>query len=268
MGEWIDCHVHSSFSGDCRVPMEIMCRAALEKGLRGVAFTEHLELELVYPGENFDLDLEGYFRKILEITALFEPQLEIYAGIEIGLSGPALEEARGLCAGKPLDIIIGSVHGLDGTDLCYPSHYEGKDAHEVYERYLNAILNMARCFQDYSVIGHIGYISKYAPYARKEILLDEYAGILDDIFKTVIETGHGLELNTSGLQRFGLVFPSVALLTRYRQLGGEIVTMASDAHTPQALGACFDAASEYLKAAGFRYVAHYKALKPIFMKIP
>lgn len=266
--EWVDCHVHSDFSTDCYTPMELMCKSAVAKNLKGLAFTDHLELELVYPGEDRDLDLDLYFEKIFEMKAIFGNQLDIYSGIEITLSESVLKGAQKICQNRPLDIIIGSVHGVDGVDVGYPAYFEGKTKHEAYERYLKQIWDMAVRFQDYSVIGHIGYISRYAPYREKELELKEHADILDSIFNKVIETGHGLELNTSGLEKLGTTTPSVDLLKRYRQLGGEIVTAASDAHAPERVGKGFDKAlAECMKRAGFRYVAHYQGLKPVLTPI-
>jgi histidinol-phosphatase (PHP family) len=248
--------------------MELMCKSAVAKNLKGLAFTDHLELELVYPGEDRDLDLDLYFEKIFEMKAIFGNQLDIYSGIEITLSESVLKGAQKICQNRPLDIIIGSVHGVDGVDVGYPAYFEGKTKHEAYERYLKQIWDMAVRFQDYSVIGHIGYISRYAPYREKELELKEHADILDSIFNKVIETGHGLELNTSGLEKLGTTTPSVDLLKRYRQLGGEIVTAASDAHAPERVGKGFDKAlAECMKRAGFRYVAHYQGLKPVLTPI-
>jgi histidinol-phosphatase (PHP family) len=244
--------------------MEVMCRRAVQKNLRGLAFTDHLELEFVYAGEDWGLDLDLYFEKISEMQTIFGNQLDVYSGIEITLSGSVIKEARAVCRDRPLDIVIGSVHGVDGIDVGYPAYFEGKTKHEAYARYLERIWDMAVQFQDYSVVGHIGYISRYAPYREKELGFKEHADILDSIFKKIIETGHGLELN----MKRGVVTPSVDLLKRYRFLGGEIVTAASDAHSPEQLGEGFDGVlAECLKEAGFRYVAHYQELKPVLTPI-
>jgi histidinol-phosphatase (PHP family) len=157
---------------------------------------------------------------------------------------------------------------VDGVDVGYPAFFEGKTKREAYELYLRQIRDMAVQFQDYSIVGHIGYIARYAPYEENGLNLKEHGDILDSIFKKIIETGHGLELNTAGMKKLGTTTPSVDLLKRYRQLGGEIVTLASDAHVPERVGEGLDgAARECLKKAGFRYAAHYRDLKPVLTPI-
>ena len=96
----------------------------------------------------------------------------------------------------------------------------------------------------------------------------EFADILDEILGALISRGKGLELNTSGLRK-GLPFahPNAEILRRYRELGGEIITLGSDAHSARDLAADFGTAKEMLKSAGFREIAVYHARKPDFVRI-
>ena len=263
----IDSHLHSDFSGDCRVPMKSMCDQAVKQQLGGLAFTEHLELEIEYKNSNMKVDLDKYFNRIDEVRALFGSQLNIFTGIEIGLSEAVLDEVKIISESKPFDIIIGSVHGLDGIDASFPEFYRGKSKREVYDRYLKTILEMVSSYQNYSVVGHIGYIAKYAPFSDIEFKLNEHREILEAIFKKVIETGHGIELNTSTIRRNGLTMPSLEILDLYCAMGGELITIASDAHHQESVGGEFDYAIECLKQIGFRYLTHYQSLKPFMTPI-
>ena len=92
--------------------------------------------------------------------------------------------------------------------------------------------------------------------------------ILDEILRTLIRKNVGIELNTGGYH-YGLGEPNpcVNIIRRYRELGGEIITIGADAHTPDKIGYAFDKAADVLRECGFSYYAVFKNRRPVFHKL-
>ena len=118
------------------------------------------------------------------------------------------------------------------------------------------------------MVGHIDYVVRYGAHKAEQYGYTEYADILDAILRRVIEDGRGIEVNTAGLQK-GLGFPNphYDVIRRYRQLGGEIVTVGSDAHAPEQIGSNFCLIEDFLREAGFRYRTEFKDRVPVFIQL-
>ena len=106
------------------------------------------------------------------------------------------------------------------------------------------------------------------PGKNEDFTYAQYADILDELLKTAIRKGKALELNTKSLV-VGMrdSSPGREVFKRYRELGGELITLGSDAHFPERIGACFDIAGEILKDAGFKYYCIYRKHQPVFLPL-
>lgn len=168
----------------------------------------------------------------------------------------------------PFDFVIGSLHLVYGKDPYFPEVFEGRQDREVYRAYLESLLDNLKAFKEYQVVGHIDYVVRYGVHKAEQYGYTEYADILDEILRCVIEDGRGIEVNTAGLQK-GLGFPNphYDVIRRYRELGGTIVTAGSDAHEPSGIGHSFRQIEDFLKAAGFRYRAEFKNGVPVFIHL-
>ena len=90
----------------------------------------------------------------------------------------------------------------------------------------------------------------------------------DEIFRMLIEKGKGIEINTAGLRRnMKDTNPNETFLKRYRELGGEIITAASDAHEPAIIASAFDQAEAILKRCGFTHYTVFQERKPVFLPL-
>lgn len=134
---------------------------------------------------------------------------------------------------------------------------------EYNERYYEEMLNLVKGYEDYSVLGHMDLITRYDkegiyPFKKVEPLVEE-------ILRTVIETGKGIEFNTS-YHRYGLkdTTPSMDILKLYQRLGGEIITIGSDSHKPEHLGAYIEEGKQLLQSLGFRFFCTYDKMKPVY----
>lgn len=267
-----DFHVHSDFSSDGKASMEDMIAHGIKQGLKTICFTDHMDYD--YPKistYNFELEIEDYLKKLQTMKERYKSQIEILTGIELGIQPQVIDRMNELTSKYAFDFIIGSVHIVDQFDPYYPQYWENKTEEEGILRCFTAIKEGCESFQGFNVCGHIDYIFRYAPSSKaqyKEYPYSYYADVLDEILKTLIKNGKGIELNTSGY-KYGLghPHPKTEILRRYKELGGEIITIGSDAHLPEHLCYDFNRATNLLKDLGYQYYTLFKEGKPIMEKL-
>ena len=260
----VDFHIHSSLSFDSDTPATDIALAAKQKGLLEICFTDHWDY-LPRPTDKHDLfSLEDYSRAYdsLEVEGL-----KIRKGIELGLNDWNMDECQGVLSARHFDFVIGSVHYADGFDPYYKEYWEGKSAEVAYRRYLEQELKCIQLHKDFDVLGHLTYVCKTPqnPF-RTQIKYDECREIADEIMKALIRGGKGMEVNTSGVDKGVGLIPSMDYVRRFRELGGEIITVGSDSHDTVRVGQYCGEVLEYLKEI-FGYVCTFEDRKPIFHKL-
>ena len=262
--------MHSSFSADSDTPMEIMIHSAVETGLQGITFTEHLDPDYpVTPDKlDFSLNIPAYKEKLAELSDIYKDKIQVRFGIELGLQMHLGEYFDSLLSQTPFDFVIGSSHLVHGYDPYYPEFFEGRKEFLCYMEYFESILENISAYDGFDVYGHIDYVVRYGPNRNREYSYGRYKDILDEILKKLISMGKGIELNTGGYH-YGLGEPNpcTAVIRRYRELGGEIITIGADAHTPDKIACAFDKAASVLEACGFRYYTIFKDRKPEFISL-
>ncbi len=263
-----DNHVHTSYSYDCTTPMETIINSALAKGLKEIVFTDHVDFN---PPDNLDaemIDFDKYLVNLDILKAKYRKEINILLGVEIGAEPGRQNEINNLLNKYPFEFVICSTHTMNGVFCSDNSFFGGKTQKVAYRGYLEGLLSNVSACTNYDVCGHLDFISRYSPYAVKKMNYHDYADMIDTILKTIIETGHGIELNTSGY-RYGLkqTHPSLDVVKRYRELGGEIITVGSDAHKADDVCAHFNLAYEILKTAGFSYLTQFRQREPYFLKL-
>ncbi len=264
----IDCHVHSKFSTDSQMTMEAACQKALESGLQGITFTDHLDYAYPDYEEDFIFDFTQYIKSIDEIKGTYGPRLKIFKGIEVGIQPHVMADTMKTVSSHAFDFVIASTHVVHGMDPYFGKFYEGKTLEEAYSIYLQEVLNTVAGYKEYDVVGHIGYVRRYGGYDDNTLRYSDFSDVIDSILKTVIHDGKGLEVNSSGYRSgLGSPMPDYDILKRYRELGGEILTLGSDAHRPEHIAMDFPIVKEKLLSAGFKYVAYFENRKPVFGRI-
>lgn len=267
-----DFHMHSSYSGDSDTPMEQMASQALKAGLTQICFTEHMDYD--YPTNEeipegyFEFNTDAYLFDLLRLREKYDGQLKILFGVELGLQPHLMRKLAVYAKSYEFDFIIGSTHVCHGKDPYYASFYEGRPEEEAYREYFTSTYESIKKFQNFDVYGHLDYVVRYGPNKDSEYSYEKYKDVIDPILSFLIEHEKGLEINTGGL-KYGLrdVNPCADILKRYRELGGEIVTVGSDAHVPEYVGYRFDTAAEILKACGFKYYTTFEHRMPEFHKL-
>ena len=267
-----DLHLHSYFSGDCDVPMESMILAGIEKGLDTMCFTEHNDFDFpnLYdlPPGPFTLNVDSYLYELLSLRRKYQDRIKILFGLEIGLQASCLRPNIVLTKAHDFDFIIASSHLCACEDPYYPAFWENRTAEDGCRTYFEEMLKNVNSFLGFDVYGHLDYISRYVPKNAKAFSYMDYKNIIDEILKVLIDNEKAIECNTGGLRKsINTTNPCPDILKRYRELGGEIITVGSDAHAPSDIGADFGQAGEILKSCGFDYYTVFEGRQPYFYKI-
>jgi len=262
----IDYHIHTSLSADCEVGMMQMAAAADKKGLKEICFADHYDFD--FPGDgDYTVDFELYKKQFDAVAAAY-PHINIRKGIEAGLEPHNFHKFEELLCDEELDCIIGSVHVVGGFDPYFKEFWQKTSKQEAFDEYARLSLECTLAADFYDVLGHLGYIGKYCPFEDKLFRYGDYTDIVDTILKTLVERGQGLEVNTSGLIKTGNLMPDLPIIQRFKQLGGEIVTVGSDAHIEEHVGYAAQYTLDALGTLGFKYVCAFDKREPRFIRIP
>lgn len=263
-----DYHIHTQFSGDSDTPVRSMLDRAVSYGLKEVCITDHIDYHYPNDPDLFTFDIEEYFSVLSSLQQEYQSVLSIRIGMEYGLTPELGGHLASLAASYPFDFIIGSSHVVDQMDPYYPVYWEGKKEEEGIFRYFESILKNLNFCSDFDVYGHLDYIIRYLPSGKKSYSYEIYQEIIEQCLKRLISMGKGIEVNTAGL-KYGLGAPNPRpeILQKYRELGGEIITIGSDGHKPEHLAFAFDQIQELLEQCGFRYLTLFRKRKPEFIHI-
>lgn len=267
-----DFHLHSSFSGDSKTPMEEMILKGISLGLNKMCFTEHMDMDYPDspdgPGSMFLVNGDSYLYDFANLKEKYKDKIELFFGIELGLQPEIVRKNAAFVNSYPFDFVIGSSHICHGKDPYYPSFYEGRSDKEAYREYFESILENMKKFSNYDVYGHLDYTVRYGKTADSEYFYRDYADIFEAILQGLIDNGKGIEINTGGLKK-GMkdAHPCREVIRRYRELGGEIITVGSDSHETLHIADRFDYVAEVLKDCGFRYYTVFSERTPEFIKL-
>ena len=264
-----DSHVHSFFSSDSSESPEKIIETCIDKGYRYAYFTDHHDTDFPvnpeYPNMDFQLDFERYFAKLTELKEKYRSTIDIRIGIEQGICPEIAKKVSVLSDSYPFDFIIGSSHltalSLEHGDPYYPSYYEGRTNVEAYREYFQTEAENVTLTDGFDIYGHIDYPVRYCPDPDFVFDFKDYADILETLLKRLIEHGKGIEINTAGISKIGYPHPHKDILKMYKDLGGEIITIGSDAHTSENIGYGFDVAEELLVNTGFNYYTSVNSRK-------
>ena len=263
-----DQHMHCNFSGDSDALPEDMIKAGIAHGLSGICFTDHLDYD--YPEEPniFLLDFDNYFKVLSDLREKYTDKIFVNIGIELGLQTQAAGQNLAVAEKYPFDFIIGSSHVVNHMDPYYPEFFAGRDEDAAYMEYFESVLENINSGMDFDVYGHIDYVVRYGPNKNAFYTYEKFKDIIDEILTQLISKGKGIEVNTGGF-KYGLGHPNPTedIIKRYRELGGEIITMGADAHVPEYVAYEFDKTVQIIKNCGFKYYTVFKNRKAEFIPL-
>lgn len=276
----LDCHTHTCLSPDGVGTLQEMHRRAKELDLQVWAVTEHVEMNRFFGREHYsakprnaeeayhyDRVLGRSLRAVAEMRR-GEPVCILLCGMEMGQANADFALSEEVQKDPRLDFVLASLHELKGEEDFYFLDYRQRDPLKLLERYFLELLNIAR-WNRFDALGHLTYPLRYIEgEAGIRVDLSHFSEQIDMIFRTLIQNGKGLELNTSGFrQKYGKAMPTPALLKRYRELGGEILTIGSDAHQAADLAKGIPKGLALAEELGFRYVTYFEKREPHFVPI-
>ncbi len=255
-----DYHMHSTVSFDGHNSGLEMALAAKNAGMREICFTDHVdyteEMNMVFDPEVYH---QVYDR--LEI-----PGLLIRKGMEYGLTPDNQQQLKKDLLRRDYDFILGSIHLVDGLDVYLEPYWQGKTPEQAALLQLEQTLKCVQVHTDYDVLGHLTFISKAKANPVKSLIpYETYPELFDEILKELVRHDKGMELNTSGIDRCGGPLPTLDFFRRFKELGGKIVTVGSDAHTADRVGQYTHEMVAQLKEI-FGYVCTFENRQPIFHK--
>ncbi|MGN1412205.1 MAG: histidinol-phosphatase HisJ family protein [Oscillospiraceae bacterium] len=270
----IDCHTHTNNSPDAESSPLEMVQQGIKIGLDVMAITDHCEVNMWYPKEHYKhvLDYDDYnymssFKKSLadnnKLKNDFRTQITLLSGIELGQANMDFNLAEEIISEDSLDFVIGSVHQIDGFPDFFIINYDKVNIEPLLKAYFLNVLKLCK-WGKFDILGHLTYPMRYIFERGIEVDMSKFNVIIEEIFKTVIDNGLGIEVNSSGLrQKCGIPFPTVEYVKMYRDLGGTVISVGSDAHSTDQLGKNIPECIDMIKSCGFEYLTYFKHRQPI-----
>ena len=259
-----DYHMHTRVSFDGHDTGLQMAQTAQAAGLKEICFTDHLDYDPLGKMGILAFDTAVYNA---EYDDLEIPGLKIRRGMEFGMTVDNRAQFRKDLQRRPFDFVLGSIHFVDDFDVYYEDYWKDKSVFQAERRFLEATLECVELHEDFDVLAHLTYIAKtHCHPAPRPVPFEEHRELIDEILKTLARKDKGLEMNTSGVDRCGGFLPTEDMVRRFREVGGKLVTIGSDAHQSRRVGQYAFEACDILKDI-FGYVCTFEDRKPIFHKL-
>ncbi len=267
----VDLHTHTHFSHDCNADIDALCQSAIASGVSVLALTDHFDVWEIPTHKGSTYDAATAYGEVCKAKKRYADKLQVLYGIELGEPVEFADEARALLAEYPFEFVIGSLHQIPNAHDFYFSWGESNPTSEQmfadFSDYLDALAEVAE-FPNIHTLAHITYPLRYAAKVGKIFAIDRFLPAFDRVFRTLIRRGVALEINTSGLrQTIGKTMPDENLLRRYYDMGGRRITIGSDAHRPDDIGAGIAETISVLRDIGFRDVMTVRAGAPAFLPL-
>ena len=263
----LDTHTHTDNSYDGHHSTMYLCERAELIGLRAVTFTDHVEIDY-YKRDQFDrVAVQSYF-ETAKARSAFRGKLIVCSGVELGQPMYDVATADKVVKALHYDEVIGSVHNLRGLPDFMYLDYSTFDIDQLMLDYFKELQLMVD-WGNFDTLAHLTYPLRYIC-GEHGIPLDlsVYAGQIDSILSGLVEKGKAMEINTSGLrQKLGKTMPGEETVMRFKELGGEYITIGSDAHYAEHLGAGIPEGMAMAERCGFKNVTLYQKREPIQIPI-
>jgi histidinol-phosphatase (PHP family) len=269
----LDTHTHTTLSDGSNSPAE-MIAAAAEKGLSVIALTDHFELHENFPEPQSVFDGAGReesYRHLSDLKDLkdshSDDSLTYLKGIEIGQMHRFRESALSWLSSHEYDFVLGSVHISRGRGDFYHMNYDDNAPDVVLKQYFEELIELCEWAGEsgrlFDSLAHLTYPLRYM---RGRGSIDGHLAAIDELFGVMIKYDIALEINTQTYLQ-SIICPELPQVARFRELGGRLVTIGSDAHSVASLGQGIEAGAEIAKAAGFGECAYFEGREPRFIQL-
>ena len=265
----LDMHIHSDSSPDAHHSVSLLCEHAVKRGVRGVAITDHCECNAFYR-DGYNITYVQSLFETAKARTIFEGQLTVLLGVELGQPTLDINIANKIVSRSSLDFVLASMHNLrDRQDFYHLDYKKAENDPKILLReYFDELIATVK-WGDFDSLAHLTYPLRYITGRDGiEVDLKEYDEQINFVFKGLIESGKALEINTSGLRdALNATLPEFELVKRFRDMGGEFITIGSDAHSAGNVGDGIDIAMTMAKDAGFEHITLYKQRTPVPISI-
>ena len=286
---YADYHLHCEYSDDSNEPMENQIQEAITLGLDEMCFTDHVDYGIkrdwddpegiiirhaIEHGKEVDLVLANvnypkYFEALNMYQKKYASSISIKKGLEFGIQSITVDAYEKLFDSyqNELDFVLFSMHQVNNLEFWTQDFQKGKTQKQYNDEYYKEIYQTMQIFHHYSCLAHLDLLARYDengiyPFENEK-------DIIAEILKYAIRDGKGIEINTSSW-KYGLkdTQPSRAILKLYKDLGGKIITVGSDAHETKYLASHIKDAYAILKnEIGINEICTFDQMQPIFHKI-
>ncbi len=263
----VDMHIHTDNSFDGNHSAMFMCEAAEKNGLRSVTFTDHCEVDFYEEKDFAQSDFHSFF-EVSKAKSAYRGKLIVNTGIELGQPTYDTDTAEKIMSRFAYDQVIGSIHNLRGVDDFALLDYDNRDIETLLDEYFDEIITLAE-WGRFDTLAHITYPLRYIVGDKGiKVDLNRFSDKIDSALKALARNGKALEINTSGLrQKIGITLPDESIVKRFRELGGEYITLGSDAHYAEHIGAGIDKGMEIALKCGFKNIALFQKREPVLVPI-
>ncbi len=264
----IDMHVHSDNSPDGTHSPMYICEHAVRNSLRAIAITDHCEIDKFFEQKYNSAVFHSYF-ECAKARNAFEGQLLVLIGLEIGQPLSNLSLSQAIVSKYPYDFVLGSVHTPKGQDLDIKEiEYDKLDVYKFMQDYFLELADIAK-WDGCDALAHLTCPMRRIQ-GKYKIDFDykKISEVTDYLLETMIKNKKALEINTSGLrQDVGRTMPDENIIRRYRELGGELITIGSDSHNAYDVGAGIEDGMALAKKCGFNKVTFYVSREAMQIEI-
>lgn len=274
--KFFDNHNHSTFSPDSVSSVEAAIRRAMELGLAGLAITDHYDIDAPSRDQEFSFDpaeqQAEIDRVVMELGGdMLRNGFQVMKGIEVGLQPGIMDKIKSFTSSYNFDTVIASIHFVDGTDPYMGTYYGDKEPFQAFSHVLEIMYQTAVAYRDFDILGHYDYVARYSPYGpgSRDITMAKFGDWIEPILKFLAQEGKTFEINTKTYKNHKGYVPTLdtAILRRFRELGGEALSLGSDSHNTDRIGDEFEKYAHIAKQCGFRYLVYFKERKPQYYRI-
>ncbi|MDU3153917.1 MAG: histidinol-phosphatase HisJ family protein [Anaerococcus hydrogenalis] len=220
-----------------------------------MAFTDHMD-NFCQNDRDISFDLEKYFSTIYKFREKYKNQIKILAGVEVGLAYENADKINQFIDENPFDFIIGSIHAVEFKDIWSNRKIIEENPKYYFRKYYQYMLESIKSCKNFSVF--------------KSVIPDFsfYEDLIEEILKELIKTNRGIEYNTAGFRNdLTHANPKDKILEKYKNLGGNIITLGSDSHFPDTISYKIDDGIKHLKDLGFDHISYFENKKEKIIEI-
>ncbi len=249
-----DSHVHTKYSFDGSAELDSIVEAAILRGVNEISITDHCDIDNVTDGVYPPFLADSIREDVYRAKDKYKGRIQINYGVELGEAHARPAEARKLLSEQGYEFVIGSLHNLAGCPDFYFLKFDlmcDEQIDYLIKQNIKELLSLAD-FGGFATLAHVTYIERYLTLCGKTFDYKKYRDGFEKLFTKLIKSGVSLEINTSGLRKGSITMPSYELCSFYRELGGELITIGSDAHSPCDVGAGIEEAAAVLRSLGFK----------------